>query len=135
MSQKLLRGTHGPKVRSGGGPDRGAVKEGLNIGSKRKSCILGFRAAPGARETLQTNEGRSPPPFWRVSRAFRAARNPQIPDLRLNAVFQTLFCPSRGAAKDKYGTTTKDNKLNSRTEIHPVKSAEVELWGRLAPRS
>ena len=48
----------------------------------RKSSILGVWAAPGGRETFQKGGGRSPPPFWRVSRPPGAAQTLKIYDFR-----------------------------------------------------
>ena len=48
----------------------------------RKSSIWGVLAAPGGRETLQKGWGRSPPPFWKVSRPPGAAQTPKIDDFR-----------------------------------------------------
>ena len=48
----------------------------------RRSSILGVRAAPGGRETFKKGGGRSPPPFWKVSRQPGAAQTPKINDIR-----------------------------------------------------
>ncbi len=50
-----------------GGPD-----------SKGKSEIFGVWAAPGGRETLQKDEGRSPSSFWRSFPAVRGRPDPKI---------------------------------------------------------
>jgi len=47
-----------------------------------KSWILGVWASPGGRETLPNAGGRSPPPFWKVSRLAGAVKTPKIDDFR-----------------------------------------------------
>jgi len=51
---------------------------------------LGVWAAPGGRETFQKGGGRSPPPFWKVSRWPGAAQTPQNPRFPVGQKNHTL---------------------------------------------